>query len=80
MSTPQEQEEAIAESWRVIHSLVTAGEATLKLGKKLVPSPEVLVRLMENMARMKPPRQTKMALPEGFTAQQTSKGPHGAAP
>jgi hypothetical protein len=58
----------------MIHSLVTTGKATHLHGGEMKPSSGELVRLMERMAHLRPPKRRRGSVPEQFTPQTTNKG------
>jgi hypothetical protein len=73
MSAEAEVEKMIAESWRILSSLVMTGEAKLSSGKMLKPSPPALIRTIQDVAKLKPPKQRKIARVEDFQLPTTTK-------
>lgn len=58
--------ELIEESQRVLDELVRRGKARLDSGEILTPAPGELTRLIKDIALLRPPKKSKVPLPEGF--------------
>ena len=62
------------EAWRVLGQLLETGEAVLKSGKKIQPSNAALLRTFHELAKLKPPKQRKIAKVDDFRVAKTTKG------
>jgi hypothetical protein len=72
MASETEVEKLITESWRLLSSLVMNGEAKLSNGRMLKPSPPALIRTIENVAKLKPPKRRLIARVEDFRVAETT--------
>ena len=74
MATETRVEQLIDESWRILGSLVMTGTATLSNGELLKPSPPALIRTIQDVAKLKPPKTRKIAKVDDFRIAETVKG------
>jgi hypothetical protein len=74
VATEAKVEELIEESWRVLAELVLTGKAKLKNGEMLEPSPAALIRTIQDVSKLRPPKTRKVAKVDDFRIQQTVKG------
>ncbi len=74
MATESETEKLISESWRILGELVMTGRAKLSDGSVLEPSAPALIRTIQDVARLKPPKNRKIAKIDGFRIARTVKG------
>jgi hypothetical protein len=70
---PLSQEEVIAESWRVLSDLVTAGEATLHSGKVLKLEGKDLANVIRAVSRLKKPKERQTANLDALRVARTSR-------
>lgn len=64
----------VQESWRLLQELLGTGQMTLGNGKIVVPSPELMVRAIQDIAKLKPPKVRKIAVVEDFRPAKTVGG------
>ena len=68
----------VEESWKLLNELLTTGKMTLKNASVVTPSPELLVRTVQEIARLKPPKIRKIASVDNFrlkhTVDETAEG------
>lgn len=62
------------ESWRILGELIETGQAKLKSGKVIIPSNAALLRTLHELAKLKPPKQRKVAQVDDFRVAKTTKG------
>lgn len=74
MATETQTEQLIEESWRILRELVMTGQAKLSNGEMLKPSPPALIRTIQDVAKLKPPKNRKIAKVDGFRVAETAKG------
>jgi hypothetical protein len=74
LATETQTEQLINESWRILADLIMTGKATLSNGAMLAPSAPALIRTIQDVARLKPPKNRKIAKVEGFRIAETVKG------
>lgn len=74
MATETKTEQLIEESWRILADLVMTGKATLSNGDVLAPSAPALIRTIQDVAKLKPPKNRKIAKVDGFRVAETAKG------
>jgi len=67
----------VEESWRLLKELVYSGKMTLKNQAVIVPSPELLVRTVQDIAKLKPPKIRKIANVDNFRLRKTVKSTAG---
>lgn len=65
-------EQLIEESWRILGELVMTGKAKLSDGSMLTPSAPALIRTIQDVARLKPPKNRKIAKVDNFRLAQTT--------
>lgn len=73
MASEQSVEKLIEESWRILTDLVMTGEAKLSSGAMLKPSPPALIRTIQDVAKLKPPKTRKMAKVDDFRLAETAR-------
>jgi len=73
MATETRTEQLIEESWRILGELVMTGKAKLSDGSVLAPSAPALIRTIQDVARLKPPKTRKLARVDDFRLAQTIK-------
>lgn len=61
MASEAQVDAMIQESWRLLHQLLFTGTMTLKNKAVVVPSPELLIRSIADIAKLKPPKVRKVA-------------------
>jgi hypothetical protein len=64
----------VEESWKLLNELLTTGQMTLSNKKIVLPSPELLIRTIADIAKLKPPKVRKMANTDGLRVKKTSGG------
>lgn len=74
MATETKTEQLIEESWRILGELVMTGKAKLSDGSVLAPSAPALIRTIQDVAKLKPPKNRKIAKVDGFRIAETVKG------
>jgi hypothetical protein len=74
MATETQTEQLIEESWRILRELVMTGTAKLSNGSVLAPSAPALIRTIQDVAKLKPPKNRKIAKVDGFRIAETVKG------
>lgn len=74
MATETQTEKLIEESWRILTELVMTGRAKLSNGEVLAPSAPALIRTIQDVAKLKPPKNRKIAKVDGFRIAETVKG------
>lgn len=74
MATETQTEQLIEESWRILRELVMTGKAKLSNGEVLSPSAPALIRTIQDVAKLKPPKNRKIAKVDGFRIAETAKG------
>jgi len=74
MASETRTEQLIEESWRILGELVMTGKAKLSDGSVLAPSAPALIRTIQDVARLKPPKQRRLAKVDDFRIAQTVKG------
>jgi hypothetical protein len=74
MATETQTEALIEESWRILRELVMTGKASLSNGAILAPSAPALIRTIQDVAKLKPPKNRKIAKVDGFRIAETAKG------
>lgn len=62
---PLDQDALITDAWRILGELMATGEATLSSGKTILADDPV-VGVVEKVARLRKPTDTRMAVVEGF--------------
>lgn len=72
MADEPKVEQLISESWRILGDLVMTGKAKFSNGAEVRTSPVALLRTIENVAKLKPPKQTKIAKVDDFRIQKTT--------
>lgn len=75
MATEAQVDGMVQESWRLLKELLETGQMTLKNKTIVTPSPELLVRAVQDIAKLKPPKIRKMAQLDGFRLKTTVKKP-----
>lgn len=73
MASEIRTEQLIEESWRILGELVMTGKATLSNGEKLQPSPLALIKTIQDVAKLKPPKTRKLAKVDDFRLAATTK-------
>jgi hypothetical protein len=68
-----EVETLITESWRILNSLVMTGEAKLSNGNLLKPSAPALIRTIQDVSKLRPPKRRLIAKVEDFRIAETAK-------
>lgn len=66
MASETRTEQLIEESWRILGELVMTGKAKLSDGSELKPSAPALIRTIQDVAKLKPPRNRKLAKVDDF--------------
>ena len=74
MASEATVERLIEESWRVLGELVLTGKARLSDGTELKPSAPALIRTIQDVAKLKPPKTRKLAKVDDFRIAATTKG------
>ena len=74
MASENEVERLINESWRILGELVMTGQAKLSNGAFLKPSPPALIRTIQDVAKLKPPKRRTLARVDDFRVATTVKG------
>ena len=74
MASETKTEALIEESWRILADLVMTGTATLSNGSVLAPSAPALIRTIQDVAKLRPPKNKKIANVDGFRVPETLKG------
>lgn len=65
-------EQLIEESWRILTELVMTGKAKLSDGTQLTPSAPALIRTIQDVAKLKPPKNRKIAKVDDFRIAKTT--------
>lgn len=73
MATETQVETLINESWRILSELVMTGQAVLSNGSTLKPSPPALIRTIQDVAKLKPPKRRTIAKLDDFRVRETVK-------
>jgi hypothetical protein len=73
MPTENKVEHLIEESWRILGELVLTGKAKLSDGSVLAPSAPALIRTIQDVAKLKPPKNRKIAKVDDFRLAQTTE-------
>jgi hypothetical protein len=63
----------IEESWRILGELVMTGKAKLSDGSILAPSAPALIRTIQDVAKLKPPKNRKIAKVDDFRLANTTE-------
>lgn len=66
LATETRTEQLIEESWRILGELVMTGKAKLSDGSILAPSAPALIRTIQDVAKLKPPKNRKIAKVDDF--------------
>jgi len=67
----------IHESWRLLKELLETGQMTLKNNAVVVPSPELMVRAVQDIAKLRPPKVRKITNVDDFRLKATVKRTDG---
>ena len=73
MASEQRVEDLIAESWRILGDLVMTGKSRLSDGTILSPSAPALIRTIQDVAKLKPPKTRRLAKVDDFRLAATVK-------
>jgi hypothetical protein len=73
VATEKQTDDLIEESWRLLRELVTTGKCTLSSGVELAPKPHLLIRTIQDVAKLKPPKSRRMAQVDDFRLTKTTK-------
>lgn len=71
MATEKQTERLVEEAWRILTELVLTGKAKLSDGTMLTPSAPALIRTIQDVAKLKPPKTRKIAQVAGFHVAKT---------
>lgn len=77
MTSEAQVDGMVQESWRLLQELLYTGAMTLKNKAVITPSHELMIRAVQDIARLKPPKVRKIANVDNFRLKQTVKLPGG---
>jgi hypothetical protein len=70
---PVEVERLTAEAWRCLRDVLETGQVTLASGAVMKPTNGEILRVMEFVARLKPPKRRSVPLPEDYQPIRTQR-------
>lgn len=68
-------EKLIQTSWNLLSELLETGKMTLGSGKVIEPKPGTLIKVVQDLAKMKPPKQRVIASVDGLRIAKTTVKP-----
>lgn len=78
MASEAQVDGMVQESWRLLSELLYTGSMTLKNKAVITPSHELMIRAVQDIARLKPPKVRKIANVDNFRLKPTTKKTEGS--
>lgn len=69
-----DQDDTIDEALRLRRALIRSGKCKLASGDVIQPKEDTLIRLIHDVAKLKPPKKRAITSIDGFRLQKTAKG------